>query len=106
MSETERRGIEPGFLAALFDGLLPLSLPLKCSKALILETAMRGGYLDVLAINDSESRSRWYRSYLQNHILRDMRKARDMRKLDVVARVLESVATYSDRALSKADVDR
>ncbi len=33
-----------------------------------------------------------------------MRKARDMRKLDVVARVLESVATYSGRALSKADV--
>lgn len=67
---------------------------------------MRGGYLDVLAINDSESRSRWYRSYLQNHILRDMRKARDMRKLDVVARVLESVATYSGRALSKTDVAR
>lgn len=106
MSETERRGIDPGFLATLFDELLPLSLPLKCSKALILETAMRGGYLDVLAINDSESRSRWYRSYLQNHILRDMRKARDMRKLDVVARVLESVATYSGRALSKADVAR
>lgn len=104
MTEAEQRGIPPGFLKALFDGRLPLSLHFECSKSVILEAAIRGGYPELLTINDNESRHRWYKSYLQNQVLLDMREQWDTRKLDITDQVLECAAIYSSREISKASL--
>ena len=82
-SEAEQRSMQPGFLQALFDGLLPLSLRFDCSKEMVLETVIRGGYPEILSIKTQAGRSRWYASYLQNQVLLDMRAQWDTRKMPI-----------------------
>lgn len=101
-SEAEQRSMQPGFLQALFDGLLPLSLKFDCSKEMVLETVIRGGYPEILSIKTQAGRSRWYASYLQNQVLLDMRAQWDTRKMSICEKVMECAAIFSSRELKKS----
>lgn len=103
-TEAEQRGMNPGFLQALFDGLLPLSLKLECSKHMILDAAIRGGYPETLSIKTKAARSRWYKSYLQNQVLLDMKAQWDTRKMPLCEKVMECAAIFSSRELKKASL--
>ena len=103
-TEAEQRGMKPGFLQALFDGLLPLSLKLECSKRMILDAAIRGGYPETLTLKTNVARSRWYKSYLQNQVLLDMKTQWDTRKMPICEKVMECAAIFSSREFKKASL--
>ena len=101
LCEAEQRKMPPGFLEALFKGLLPLSLDFECNKELVLSAAIRGGYPELITQQDIHSRSGWFSSYVDNQVLLDMREQWDTRKLNVSKSVLESAAILSSRELNK-----
>ena len=104
LTEAEQRGMKPGFLQALFDGLLPLSLKLECSKRMIFDAAIRGGYPETLGLKTNAARRRWYKSYLQNQVLLDMKAQWDIRKMDICGKVMECAAISSSRLFKKASL--
>ncbi len=101
-TEAEKRGKAPGFLKALFEGKLPFSLNFDCNKPLVLECALAGGFPEVREIAEPESRTSWYRDYLANQVLLDLRDQWGVRKKNTIEQVLSCVATLSSRPLIKA----
>lgn len=101
-TEAEQRGMPPGFLQALFHGLLPLSIKFECSKPMVLDAVIRGGYPETLLIQTPENRSRWFRSYLQNQVLLDMKAQWDTRKMPICEKVMECAAIFSSREMKKS----
>ncbi len=101
-SEAEKRGHTPGFLKALFEGKLPLSLDFECSKPLVLECVLAGGFPEVRELTEPDYRTSWFRDYLANQVLLDLRDQWGIRKKNTMERVLSCVATLSSRPLVKA----
>lgn len=104
LTEAEQRGMPPGFLQALFDGLLPLSVKFECSKQIVLDAVIRGGYPETVSIRTAAARSRWFKSYVQNQVLPDMKAHWDTRKIPIFEKVMECAANISGRELKKAKI--
>lgn len=101
-STAEKRGIGPGFLQNLFDHRLPLSLSLECDKFQVLSEAIRGGFPEVVAFSDIDSRTSWFADYVSNQVILDMRDQWGVRKKNMIHEVLKSAAIFSSREMRKA----
>ena len=68
LTEAEKRGRKSGFLKALFEGKLPLSLDFECSKPFVFECVLSGGYPEVREFVEPEHRTSWFRHYLVKEV--------------------------------------
>jgi uncharacterized protein len=102
LTEGEKRGRTPGFLKALFEGKLPLSLSFECSKPFIFECVLAGGFPEVRDFSNPKHRTSWFQDYLANQVLLDLRNQWGVRKKNTLEEVLFCTATLSSRPMVKA----
>ncbi len=100
-TEAEKRGCEPGFLKALFEGRLPLSLDFECSKPLVFECVLAGGFPESIKKTDSNSRTSWFHNYLVKQVLPDLKDLWSVRKRNTLERVFHRIATLSGQPVKK-----
>ncbi len=100
-TEAEKRGRNPGFLKALFEGKLPLSLDFECSKPLVFERALAGGFPEVSELTDFKRRKLWFCNYLVKEVLPDLRDLWSVRKRKTLDRVFHRVAALSAQPMKK-----
>jgi len=98
LAEAEIRGREPDFLDKAFVKDFPDRID-GFDKRTLVNLAFRGGYPEVLAFSGRERRA-WYRGYLDDLLLRDIRDITEIRKLDVLRDVATWLAARSGKFFS------
>ena len=101
LTEAEKRGRKSGFLKALFEGKLPLSLDFECSKPFVFECVLSGGYPEVREFVEPEHRTSWFRHYLVKEVLPDLQDLWSVRKRNALVRVFHRVAAFSGQPMKK-----
>lgn len=104
-TEAEARGIPPTFLESLFHGKLPFSGDFsRFGKEELFELILKGGYPELLGETDPVVRNDWFRSYLSQQILLDIRGQWGIRKQELMERVLGAAAIFSAKLLVKQNL--
>lgn len=70
-----------------------------CSKRVILEKALRGGFPDVLHL-EGEQRDYWFEAYVGSLVMRDLLELGDFRKPQYLRMLLEQCAASSSRMVN------
>lgn len=70
-----------------------------CSKKVILEKALRGGFPDVLHL-EGEQRDYWFEAYLGSLVMRNLPELGDFRKPQYLRMLLEQCAASSSRMVN------
>jgi predicted AAA+ superfamily ATPase len=99
--ELERR--EPNFLAKLFRGGFKLQRSQRLGLEL-LERIAAGGYPAALRLPAGRRRARWYESYLETIVQRDVRDLTRIGSLDALPRLLALAAAQTARLLNVSDL--
>ncbi len=103
-TEAEFRGKRALLLERLFREDIPQSCsPEDCNKRLILTLAEKGGFFEPQELSAKERRN-WYRSYIDQQILLDMRNLWATKRSDTVKDCLEYLAAYSSKLFSTRSV--
>ena len=93
---------EPTFLVqcarATFFDVAP-----DCSKDMIIEYALRGGYPEILEFGETE-RKLWLQSYVSSLLEHDLVQIADIRRHDIMGNVLEILAMYSSKSLNHHEI--
>lgn len=101
-AEAEARGCPPAFLSSLFAGKLPFQSDFgDFSKERLFELVLKGGYPELLSVRDPAERSDWFRSYLSQQILLDIRDQWGVRKKDLLETLMQMTAIFSSKLLVK-----
>lgn len=102
LAEAELRGKQARFLDAAFQG--EFAQPeTKADKTDLVRTAFRGGYPELLPFPERERRD-WYRGYVDDLLLKDVRDVTEIRRLDVLRRVAEFLAARTGKFFSDAEL--
>ncbi|MDO4938135.1 MAG: AAA family ATPase [Sutterellaceae bacterium] len=105
LSEAEKRGGNPLFLESLFAGKLPKKMTFDaCYKDEVARWAIAGGFPELASNNDIESRARWYRAYVDNQVILDMRNQWGFRKSDLLKNLLTHASVFSSKLLSTKSI--
>jgi predicted AAA+ superfamily ATPase len=105
-SQGELADVEESFVDALFDNR-PQSL-----KAIPVDfhglaaLLARGGFPEVVSRSAPERRRRWFESYVQSTVERDIRDLADVRRSDEIGRLLRLIATRVGNIWQPATVAR
>jgi predicted AAA+ superfamily ATPase len=100
-SEIERK--EPDFLFRLFHRGFKVRRYERLGAEL-LERIAGGGYPPALRLPPGRRRMRWYRSYLETIIQRDMRDLTRIRSLDLLPRLLMAAASQTAHLLNVSEL--
>ncbi len=79
--------------------------PDKCSKALIIEYALAGGYPEICQ-KAPRVRAVWFRNYLKSLFERDLQDIKNFRKPSALEKISERMAALSGRTLNFAEMAR
>lgn len=102
LAEAELRGGAPGFLDAAFKG--EFSTPTaKAGKADLVRTAFRGGYPEPIDFPERQRRD-WYRGYVDDLLLKDVRDVTEIRRLDALRRVADFLAARTGKFFSEDEL--
>ena len=102
LAEAELRGLSPTFLEAAFKG--DFSQPsARAGKADLVHTAFRGGYPEPLDFSDRQRRD-WYRGYVDDLLLKDVRDVTEIRRLDVLRRVADFLAARTGKFFAENEL--
>jgi hypothetical protein len=102
-SEFER---SPGnFVDALFQGSPPVVVGAPIGRAAWVDRAARGGYPEA-AMRSGRRRDRWFESYLQTMLDRDLREIGDIRRRDEVPRLFRLLAARASSLFVARAVSR
>lgn len=105
-AEAELRGRPPVLLERLFKGQMPYGCTFDdCNKRLIVDLAVKGGFPAVQRMS-ADDRARWFRSYLQQQVLLDMRGQWKTKRSDQVEDMFRLIAAYSSKPLVVRNVSR
>jgi hypothetical protein len=102
LAEAELRSRPPAFLHAAFRGEFPQPA-LKAGKADLVHAAFRGGYPEPLGFPDRQRRD-WYRGYVDDLLLKDVRDVTEIRRLDALRRVVDFLAARTGKFFSEDEL--
>ncbi|MBC7460854.1 MAG: ATP-binding protein [Thermoleophilia bacterium] len=87
------------------NGAESITAPPEADRPSFWTRALAGGYPDALAL-DGDARRRWFSSYVQTYLERDVRRVRDVGDLLEFRAFLELVAARSGQLLQLSDLAR
>ncbi len=102
MAEAELRDRSPGFLDAAFRGEFPTP-GIRADKTALVATAFRGGYPEPMPFPDRERRD-WFRGYVDDLLLKDVREITEIRRLDALRRVADFLAARTGKFFSEDEL--
>jgi predicted AAA+ superfamily ATPase len=94
LSQSEIARTRSNLVDRLFAGDVPSITGAVQGREAFVERAVRGGYPDAY-LRPQRRRDRWFQSYLESLVARDLRDVSDIRKLDEVPRLLRLIATQA-----------
>lgn len=98
-TQAELCQVPPGFLQRLFAEDIPFSCSRDdCNKPLIYSLAEKGGFFEPQTMNFDE-RAFWYKSYVDQQIVLDMRNQWGFKRKDMEADLLNYAAAFSSKPL-------
>lgn len=100
MTEGEIQGRPSRFIERVHNAEFsePITVA-ECSKRVILEKALRGGFPDVLRLKD-EQRDYWFEAYVGSLVMRDLLELGDFRKPQYMRMLLQQCAASSSRMVN------
>ena len=102
LSEAELAGTRSAETESWFgDGPAPAPAS-KTSRADYFARACRGGYPEVISLNPSQ-RQRWFASYIETVVQRDIAALADIRKTASLPRLLQWAAAYTSGQINQSD---
>lgn len=99
LAQSEIRGRSANFVDALFAGEPPRLAGATVGRGAFVELVAAGGYPEA-RLRSGRRRSRWFASYLDTTLDRDLHDISDARKLDEVPRLLRLLASQAANILS------
>ena len=100
MIEGEIQGRPPRFVERVHKAEFSETITVAdCSKRVILEKALRGGFPDVLHL-EGEQRDYWFEAYVGSLVMRDLLELGDFRKPQYLRMLLEQCAASSSRMVN------
>lgn len=100
MTEGEIQEQPPRFIDRLFNEEFDDKLTAEdCSKRVIIEKALRGGFPDVLRMEGGE-RDYWFEAYVSSLVIRDLLELGDFRKPHYMQMLLQQCAGSSSRMVN------
>lgn len=102
LAEAELRGLRPTILDAAFKGEFPQPST-RAEKADLVHTAFRGGYPEPLGFSDRQRRD-WYRGYVDDLLLKDVRDVTEIRRLDALRRVADFLAARTGKFFAEDEL--
>ncbi|HXM56585.1 MAG TPA: ATP-binding protein [Candidatus Dormibacteraeota bacterium] len=93
-SQGEMRGQRDDFVATLFTGSLA-AYQSTLRKTDYVELAATGGFPEIVRRSSPARRRRWFDSYLQTFVQRDIRDIADLERLSDIPRLLRMIAARS-----------
>jgi len=103
LAQGEQQGSASTLLTACFSGELTVyghalqSRAKSIGKDDYLRLALRGGYPEALQLNSERANRAWYRDYLALLLARDLRDVINIRRQDVMQKLLVVLAAWSSR---------
>jgi uncharacterized protein len=94
LSQGEIERSRSNLVDRLLAGQVPLITGTVQGRDAFVERAVRGGYPDAY-LRAQRRRDRWFRSYLESLVARDLRDVSDIRKVDEVPRLLRLIASQA-----------
>lgn len=90
----------------LFDGpLAERPLP-PCSREILIDKLLSGGFPEAVSRANAKRRAAWFESYLQTILQRDVRELANLEQLTEVPQLLQLLATRSASLLNQAELSR
>ena len=102
LAEAELRRRPPTFLDTAFRGEFPQPSA-KAGKADLVRAAFRGGYPEPMDFPDRQRRD-WYRGYVDDLLLKDVRDVTEIRRLDALRRVADFLAAHTGKFFSEDEL--
>lgn len=99
LSQSEIRGTGSNLVDALFAGEPPRITDAPVGRRAFAATVAAGGFPEA-RVRDGHRRARWFASYLDTTLDRDLREISDARKLQEIPRLLRLLATQAANVLS------
>jgi predicted AAA+ superfamily ATPase len=106
LSQGELAGVKEGFADALLAGAPPHGGAAAVDLLELAEILTRGGFPEVVARESRRRRERWFASYVQSIVERDIRDLADIRHAEEVPRLLRLLATRVGNILQPANLAR
>ena len=101
LSESEIRSGSHALIRSLFEGDTPFSVSVsECNQKEILKCVIQGGFPGLLDCTNLQDRAYYYRDYLTNQILHDMKEAWGFRKPSLIEAVIRYSAAFSGKLLN------
>jgi hypothetical protein len=104
LSQGELAGVAESFVDAVLDGAPPNVAPAAIDFHGMAEVIARGGFPEVVARGTRARRRRWFESYLQSMVERDIQDLADVRRSDEFGRLLRLIATRVGNILQPANL--
>ena len=94
----ERMGAKPIFLSRIFNNDFSFSIDKdSCGKAFALSEALVGGYPRIFQYSKTESRARWFQSYLDQQVILDMKEQWAIRRESILTDLFPYLAANSSK---------
>ena len=97
-STAEKMGAQPLFLSRIFNNDFSFSIDKdSCGKAFALSEALVGGYPRIFQYSKTESRARWFQSYLDQQVILDMKEQWAIRRESILTDLFPYLAANSSK---------
>ena len=94
----EKKGAKPIFLSRIFNNDFSFSIDKdSCGKAFALSEALVGGYPRIFQYSKTESRARWFQSYLEQQVILDMKEQWAIRRESILTDLFSYLAANSSK---------
>jgi predicted AAA+ superfamily ATPase len=93
-SQSEIERSEANLVDRLFEGRSPSITGATVGREAFIERAVRGGYPEAYG-RDQRRRKRWFESYIESVITRDIRDLAEIRRSDEIPRLLRMIAAQA-----------
>lgn len=102
-STAEKMGVKPSFLSRIFQNDFDFSLDKEtCGKRFALSEAVVGGFPRIFQYSESQSRARWFQSYLSQQVILDMKEQWSIRRESILTDLFPYLAANSSKLHSVA----
>ncbi len=102
LTEGEIHGTKPNFIEKILKRNFQSKIE-RYDKKTILEMAIRGGYPEVVFL-PQKSRKDWYRDYLNTLIDRDLKNIANIRRADVLNKLISTLAAWSAKYINTDEI--
>lgn len=104
-SSAERMGAQPDFLSRMFARDFSSAVDQNTTgKRFAISEALTGGYPRIFQNPDESFRSRWFRSYLQQQVILDMKEQWSIRREDILESLFSYLAANSSKLFNASDM--